>query len=72
MQAALDSKSMIIIFLATFCVILGAEGVQEWEKLSKEEELQLDRQLKFINKPAIKSFQVMLHNYHIIKKRVLF
>lgn len=61
MQTALDFKKIIIfIMLATICVIRGAETVEEWEKLSKEEELELDRQLKLINKPAIKSFQVML------------
>ncbi|KAH7513918.1 hypothetical protein FEM48_Zijuj11G0033800 [Ziziphus jujuba var. spinosa] len=58
MQTALDFKKIIIfIMLATICVIRGAETVEEWEKLSKEEELELDRQLKLINKPAIKSFQ---------------
>lgn len=42
MKAALDSKHIIFIFLATFCVVLGAEAVQGWEKLSKKEELEPD------------------------------
>ncbi|KAH7513917.1 hypothetical protein FEM48_Zijuj11G0033700 [Ziziphus jujuba var. spinosa] len=56
-MAGLDPKHIIVILLATFSVILCAEAVPGWEKLSKEEELDLDRQLKLINKPAIKSFQ---------------
>ncbi|XP_024925036.3 protein neprosin [Ziziphus jujuba] len=56
-MAGLDPKHITVILLATFSVILCAEAVPGWEKLSKEEELDLDRQLKLINKPAIKSFQ---------------
>ncbi|KAF3448575.1 hypothetical protein FNV43_RR09288 [Rhamnella rubrinervis] len=48
---------MIVVLLAIFAAILGADAVQGWGRLSKEEDLEMDRQLKLINKPAIKSFQ---------------
>lgn len=35
--AGLDSKYIVVILLATFSVILGAEAVQGWKNLSKEE-----------------------------------
>ncbi|XVF10588.1 hypothetical protein REPUB_Repub07fG0195300 [Reevesia pubescens] len=35
----------------------GARAVEEWETISEEENLEMERQLKVINKPPIKSFR---------------
>ncbi|KAL5551628.1 hypothetical protein UlMin_001804, partial [Ulmus minor] len=51
------TREMTILFLATFALLFFADSVQGWGTLSKEENLELERQLKFINKSAIKSFQ---------------
>lgn len=55
---ARNLKDMIVVLLATFAAISGADAVQGWGRWSKEEDLEIDRQLKLINKPSIKSFQV--------------
>ncbi|XVF59021.1 hypothetical protein PTKIN_Ptkin07bG0240500 [Pterospermum kingtungense] len=36
----------------------GAHAVKEWKTLSEEENLEMEAQLKVINKPPIKSFQI--------------
>lgn len=54
-MAIRNSKNIIPMFLAIFPPIFIADSVQG---LENEEVMNLDRQLKLINKPALKSFQV--------------
>lgn len=65
--SARNLKDMIVVWLATCAAILGADSVQGWGRFSKEEDLEMDRQLKLINKPAIKSFQVSFGCFRCIR-----
>ena len=56
--AARGSGNLILLMLAISAFILGTAAVKPWERLSEEEKMKLDLQLKIINKPAVKSFQV--------------
>lgn len=55
-MAAKYSKNTIFLLLIAIALLLDSDAVQGWGRLSKEEDLELDRQLKLIIKPAIKSF----------------
>ena len=39
---------------------MGYNGVEGDMSLSKEEELELEKQVKIINKPAVKTIQVLI------------
>ncbi|XP_035542536.1 uncharacterized protein LOC109014471 isoform X2 [Juglans regia] len=56
-MAAKYSKNTTVLLLVTFALLLDSDAVQGWGALSKVEDLELDRQLKLLNKPAIMSFQ---------------
>ncbi|XP_042949735.1 uncharacterized protein LOC122281923 isoform X3 [Carya illinoinensis] len=56
-MAAKYSKNTTVLLLVTFAVLLDSDAVRGWGPLSKVEDLELDRRLKLINKPAIMSFQ---------------
>ncbi|XWS49954.1 hypothetical protein CRYUN_Cryun12cG0046900 [Craigia yunnanensis] len=48
---------LLMLMQMMFALLLGgAHAVQEWKTLSEEENLEMERQLKVINKPPIKSF----------------
>ena len=52
-------KKITVMFLAILAIIFVADSVQGHGKSPvNEEELELNRQLKIINKPALKSFKV--------------
>ncbi|XP_007040257.2 PREDICTED: uncharacterized protein LOC18606531 [Theobroma cacao] len=52
------SRNFMLLLLVQIMIalLLGADAVQEWKTLSEEENLEMERQLKVINKPPIKSF----------------
>ena len=54
----MDFERMILIVVLCLCLtsIYQVNGIRI---VSKEEELELDRQLKLINKPPVKSIQVL-------------
>ncbi|KAF8365126.1 hypothetical protein HHK36_032869 [Tetracentron sinense] len=56
-MAARDSKKAVLLAFITVSFILSRNGVEGRRRLSKEEDLELYRQLKVINKPAVKSIQ---------------
>ncbi|XVF10589.1 hypothetical protein REPUB_Repub07fG0195400 [Reevesia pubescens] len=46
------------MYMIMFALLLGgARAVEEWETITEEENLEMERQLKVINKPPIKSFR---------------
>ena len=52
---------LLMLMQMIFALLLGgANAVQEWKTLSEEENLEMERQLKVINKPPIKSFLVSM------------
>ncbi|XP_022737213.1 uncharacterized protein LOC111290082 [Durio zibethinus] len=59
MMAAGHSRNFILMLMLmqVFAVLLGVHAVEEWKTLSEEENLEMERQLKVINKPPIKSFR---------------
>lgn len=59
-MAAKYSKNTPVLLLVTFALLLVSDAVQGWGGLSKEVDLELDRQMKLIKNPAIMSFQVCL------------
>ena len=54
----LDFERMILIVVLCLC-LTSIYQVNGTRIISKEEELELERQLKLINKPPIKSIQVL-------------
>ncbi|KAF8380230.1 hypothetical protein HHK36_027712 [Tetracentron sinense] len=56
-MAARETKKVILLVFVTFSLISSRDVVTGRRGLSKEEDWDLDRQLKFINKPAAKSIQ---------------
>ncbi|GMJ12235.1 hypothetical protein like AT4G23370 [Hibiscus trionum] len=47
-----------VLLLMSFQIMFGLlHSVQEWQTISEEENLEMERQLKLINKPPIKSFK---------------
>ncbi|PON84575.1 hypothetical protein TorRG33x02_196420 [Trema orientale] len=56
-MASRDSKDIIAMFMLPLALIFVTNSVQGWERALKEEYMELDRQLKLINKPPLKSFQ---------------
>jgi hypothetical protein len=64
-MAAKYFKRSIFSLLVIFSLLLDSDAVQGWGSLSKEEDLELDRQLKLINKPAIKTFQVRIGFFNL-------
>ena len=63
--AAKYFKNTIFPLLVKFALLLDSDAVQGWGRLSKEEDMELDRQLKLINKPAIKTFQVRIGFFNL-------
>ncbi|KAL0688139.1 hypothetical protein Bca4012_087816 [Brassica carinata] len=52
-------NNFVLLLLLTFTLILVIESAEERRAIpSEEEKKELERQLKVINKPAIKSFKV--------------
>ncbi|XVE58778.1 hypothetical protein DITRI_Ditri04bG0196500 [Diplodiscus trichospermus] len=47
----------LISLLILMQIMFGAHAVEEWKTISEEENLEMERQLKVINKPPIKSFK---------------
>ena len=55
---AMDFERMILIVVLCLC-LTSIYQVNGTRIISKEEELELERQLKLINKPPVKSIQVL-------------
>lgn len=53
---ARDSKDNVVMFLAIFAPIMVVDSIQGWESLPIKEDMELERQRKFINKPANQEF----------------
>lgn len=58
-----DLKKLRFLFFVVSVFAFGADGFRLLQMLSEEEELELNRQLKQLNKPAIKSFKVICFFY---------
>ena len=51
----------VVLFVGVACsLVVGHNGVEGDMSLSKEEELELEKQVKLINKPAVKTIQVLI------------
>ncbi|KAI3934028.1 hypothetical protein MKW92_050753, partial [Papaver armeniacum] len=49
--------TLLLTIVVIFCVILGIEAQGRKYALPDEEDMELENQLKVLNKPPIKSFQ---------------
>ncbi|XP_028054137.1 uncharacterized protein LOC114258381 isoform X2 [Camellia sinensis] len=49
----------IVLFLCVCSHLVGHNGIEgDWRSLTKEEDLELEEQLKHLNKPAVKTIQM--------------
>ncbi|CAL5360850.1 unnamed protein product [Camellia sinensis] len=57
----------IVLFLCLCSHLVGHNGIEgDWRSLTKEEDLELEEQLKHLNKPAVKTIQN--HTFHFQMK----
>lgn len=53
-------RKLRLLVLVMSVVVLGVDALTQLQMLSEDEQLELNTQLKQLNKPAIKSFKVSL------------
>lgn len=60
MMSARQPRNLVLLIMLMQIMFGLLQAVEEWQTVSEEEKLEMERQLKIINKSPIKSFEVSL------------